>query len=54
MSAEEAEFWERAATAALTGLCAAGGELETRGAAERAARLADALMDERRRRQEQG
>lgn len=41
---EASEFWERAAMAALTGLCASGINLDPKSAAEQAAALADALL----------
>jgi hypothetical protein len=53
MRREAMEFWERAATAALTGLCGHAAGIDVQGAAAEAAVLADALLAERQHRDAQ-
>ena len=53
MRREAMEFWERAATAALTGLCLNAAGVDAQGAAAQAAALADALLKEQQRREAQ-
>ena len=53
MKREAMEFWERAATAALTGLCGNAAGVDVQGAPAEAAALADGLLAERQRRDAQ-